>query len=333
MLAVNNRAVNRRLAALALMSLALFSLPGCFQENLPVAPSATITITPPPVSAPALSPVSPLPGPPAAKLGTVERDIVYTAAGAIPQKMDIYYPRAATKAAPALLYVHGGGWTGGNKGAGNGTVDTQELVSRGYLVAAIDYRLAPQYLFPAQIEDVKCAVRFLRENAALLGIDPARIGAWGGSAGAHLVALLGTAGLEAGMEGTGGYAGQSSRVQAVVDLFGPADLTVFFGPAGKLLEVFGTTDPRSEAARRASPVSWITPDDPPFLIIHGDQDATVPLSQSRILYDRLQAAGVPATLVVVKNGGHSFVPVGGAISPSRTEITKMIADFFDRTLR
>jgi acetyl esterase/lipase len=236
---------------------------------------------------------------------------------------------------PAVLYVHGGGWTKGDKAAGAGASEIPELISRGYLVAAINYRLAPQYKFPAQIEDVKCAVRFLRANATTYGIDPERIGAWGGSAGGHLVALLGVTDATAGFEGNGGYADQSSRVQAVVDMFGPSDLTTAFqGANTQLLEqVFGTTDRNSDIVKQASPVTWVSSDDPPFLILHGEKDTLVPPSQSKILYDRLVAAGVPATLTIVKNAGHGFAPARGTIDPSRIAITKMVADFFDKYLK
>lgn len=236
---------------------------------------------------------------------------------------------------PAILYVHGGGWTKGDKRAGAGAEDIPELVSRGYLVAAVNYRLAPQYKFPAQIEDLKCAVRFLRANAAAYGIDPDHIGAWGGSAGGHLVALLGVTDATAGFEGSGGYASQSSRVQAVVDMFGPTDLTaVFQGAAPPLMEqVFGITDKNSDIIKRASPVTWVSSDDPPFLILHGEKDALVPLSQSEKFYDRLVATGVPATLTMVENAGHGFAPAGGTIDPSRTEITGLVADFFDQYLK
>ena len=277
--------------------------------------------------------------PPAAldptNLGKVERDVAYGIADGIALKMDIYYPETASGAVPAVLYVHGGGWTKGDKTAGAGMPEIPELVSRGYLVAAVNYRLAPQYKFPAQIEDVKCAVRFLRANAATYGIDPERIGAWGGSAGGHLVALLGVTDASAGFEGDGGYAEQSSRVQAVVDMFGPSDLTVVFQGAGTILlkQVFGTTDRYSETVKRASPVTWVSSDDPPFLILHGEKDELVPPSQSEILYDRLTAAGVPATLTIVKNAGHGFAPEGGPIDPSRIAITKTIADFFDQYLK
>jgi acetyl esterase/lipase len=271
----------------------------------------------------------------ASKLGTIARDVTYGIADGVALKMDIYYPKMAEGAVPAILYVHGGGWTKGDKRAGAGSAEIPELVSRGYLVAAINYRLAPQYKFPAQIEDVKCAVRFLRANAATYGIDPDHIGTWGGSAGGHLVALLGVTDAAAGFDGNGGYADQSSRVQAVVDMFGPTDLTAMFQGAGPRLmeQVFGTTDKNSDIVKRASPVTWVSSDDPPFLILHGEKDTLVPPSQSKILYERLIAAGVPATLTIVENAGHGFAPAGGTIDPSRIEITGLVADFFDQYLK
>ena len=286
---------------------------------------------PPPTATP------PPPGPDPAKLGSVERDLTYGNAAGVDLKLDIYYPKTADGPVPAVVYVHGGGWTAGEKSTGAGEVEIPELVSRGYLVASINYRLAPEHKFPAQIEDVKCAIRFLRANASRYGIDPERIGAWGGSAGGHLVALLGTTDASAGWDGSGGYAGESSRVKAVVDLFGPTDLTAIVpgtSNASTLENVFGTSDPRSEIAKLASPVTHVSADAPPFLIIHGDKDNVVPLRQSEILYDRLVAAGVPATLVVVKNGGHGFSAVAGSVmSPTRSEITSIIADFFDKHLK
>lgn len=315
-----------------------------------LAPAPATTSPPPAKQEPILHPgVNPRegidvpkpPGPPQptasslARLGKVERDITYGMADGVALKMDIYYPLSANGPVPALVYVHGGGWTMGDKALGAGILDVSELVARGYLVAAINYRLAPQYKFPVQIEDVKCAIRFLRAHAVNYEINPERIGVWGGSAGGHLVALLGTTGKSAGLEGSGGYDDQSSRVQAVVDMFGPADLTVFFeGNKSDLLQkVFGATDYKSEIVKRASPVTYVTSDDPPFLILHGEKDTLVPLSQSQILYDRLKAVGVPVTLVVVKNAGHGFQPAGGPISPTRIELTRMMADFFDRYLK
>ena len=129
--------------------------------------------------------------------------------------------------------------------------------------------------------------------------------------------------------------GESSRVQAVVDMFGPSDLTRDFeGGAGSRVgtEVFGTSDLGSETLRQASPITHVSADDPPFLILHGDDDRLVPLNQSQLLYERLLAAGVPAELVVVKNAGHGFKPEGGQPEPSREEIARMIVEFFKREL-
>jgi acetyl esterase/lipase len=288
-----------------------------------------------PTSASRTSAPSPLTGPYPLKLGTVEKDVTYGIAGNVSLKMDIYYPKTAPGALPVAMYVHGGGWIGGDKAAGAGVNEIPEMMKRGYLVASINYRLAPQYQFPAMIEDAKCAVRFLRARASDFGLDPGRIGVWGGSAGGHLVALLGTTDTGDGLEGTDGYANQSSRVQAVVDFFGPADLNIFFQryQGTVMKEVFGATDANSGKLKVASPVTYISRDDPPFLIIQGDKDTVVPLSQSQILYDRLVAGGVTAALVIVKDAGHGFVPDGGVISPGRAEITTMVADFFDKYLK
>jgi len=249
--------------------------------------------------------------------------------------MDVLYP-AKPKAipTPAVVYIHGGGWTSGDKSTGAGATDTQEILARGYVVAAVNYRLAPMYKWPAQIIDVKCAIRHLRANAAKYKIDPNKIGVWGGSAGGHLVSMLGTTDKSAGFD-VGEYLDQSSRVHAVADLFGPADLpAMLVGSAAPAIgAIFGAASREDPILAKASPVTYITPDDPPFLILQGDKDTTVPPAQSQELYDRLIAGGVNSTLVIVKNAGHSFRPTGGAMSPSRSEISKMIGDFFDKWLR
>ena len=245
------------------------------------------------------------------------------------------YPKNFTdQPTPVIVYIHGGGWTSGDKNVGAGSLDVNGLLARGYIVVSLNYRLAPQYKWPAQITDVKCAIRHLRANAALYKIDPNKIGVWGGSAGGHLVAMLGTTDKSAGFD-VGEYLDQSSRVQAVVDLFGPADLPAMFTSNAQLVgnRVFGSTSRDDPILVQASPVTYISKDDPPFLILQGDKDKTVPMEQSQELYDKLKAGNVTATLVIVKNAGHGFTPDGGAISPSRAELTKMMGDFFDRWLR
>jgi len=296
-------------------------------EDAPIGLAVTLP-TPP-------APVATVTAPPVRRWGSVQRDVTYCTVDGVALKMDVYFPqKAQSTPLPVTVYVHGGAWVGGDKESGAGMLALDELRGRGYLVVSINYRLAPQYKFPAQIEDVKCAIRHLRANAATYGLDAQRIGVWGGSAGGHLVALLGTSDASAGLEGQGGYAEQSSRVQAVVDLFGPADLPAFAADMGAGAQVvFGATSKDDPVLVRASPVTYVSPDDPPFLILQGEKDQTVPPSQSQILYARLQAAGVPATLVMVKNAGHGFQPVGGAISPTRAELARLIADFFDQQLK
>lgn len=304
-------------------------------------PSALIAATPAAEPSAALptadavsTPAPPTPAPTslafdASKLGATDRDITYCTMDGVELKMDIYYPQTAEARWPVTMYVHGGGWSSGEKNAGAGALEIPALQSAGFLVVAVNYRLAPQYQFPAMIEDVKCAVRYLRAHADQYNLDPDHIGAWGGSAGGHLVNLLGTTDASAGFD-VGEYLEYSSRVQAVVDMFGPADLTVpFEGGYESASRVFDGFD-----AALASPVTYVTPDDPPFLLLHGDSDKLVPIEQSQELLAALQAAGVPAELVTVKNAGHSFKPAGsGPISPSRRQITQLVVEFFTRNLR
>ena len=314
----------RRLVRYLKLALVIVLIPVCVACTRS-APSAIFTPTPgQPTSAP--TPVFDR-----AKLGTVERDLTYCTGEGVTLKLDMHYPQEMDGPEPVVMWVHGGSWSSGSKSSGPGMADVPELLARGYVVAAVDYRLAPQYKFPAQIEDVKCAIRFLRANASQFNLKPDRIGVWGHSAGGHLVALLGTTDASAGFEGSGGYADQSTHVQAVVDMSGPTDLRGM--PSGLAESVFGAKDSFSDILKRASPTTYISKDDPPFLILQGDRDTSVPPSQSQILYDRLKAAGIPATLVMVKNAEHSFEPVGGDISPTRTELTQLIADFFDQHLR
>lgn len=314
--------------------LVAMSLTAC---NAPASPRIA------PTAVPTFAPTSkPIAAPTTAKTNiainttpsATNRNVTYCTPDGIAQKMDLLYPaKFKNDAMPIAVYIHGGGWTSGDKGSGAGTLDERAILERGFIVASLNYRLAPQFKWPSQITDVKCAIRFLRAHAAELKLDSNRIGVWGGSAGGHLVAMLGTTDKSAGFD-VDEYLDQSSRVQAVVDLFGPADLPAMFTRDAQIVagRVFGSTSRDDPILVQASPVTYISPDDPPFLILQGDQDKTVPMEQSQILYDKLKAGGISAQLVIVKNAGHGFTPTGGAISPSRMELTKMITDFFDKTI-
>ena len=271
--------------------------------------------------------------------GTAFLDVTYCRAGGTDLRIDLFFPGPSAPAhAPATLFLHGGGWVGGDKSESDWLQRIRgPLLERGFVVASADYRLAPFQPWPAQIEDAKCAIRFLRAQSEAYGIDDRRIGAWGTSAGGHLAAMLGATDAGAGFEGDGGHSGQSSRVQAVVDFYGPADLTDGEGwPPGQALHlevVFGTSDLDSPVLAGASPTTHVTPDDPPFLILHGDRDPQVPARQSELLFERLGATGVPAELVIVENARHGLEPVGGEIRPSEEELVEKVVEFFETNLR
>jgi acetyl esterase/lipase len=250
---------------------------------------------------------------------------------------DVYSPLNPTANMPLITVLHGGGWESGDKSSLVETLllSIPELTARGYVVASLNYRLAPTYKFPAMIEDVKCAVRYFREYASNYGIDPTRIGAIGTSAGGHLVDLLGTADSSAGWD-VGQYLDQSSRVEAVVSDFGPSDLAALNSNGtldSRYLDVFGTTDPTALAPD--SPVNYTTSDDSPFLLQHGDQDTSVPWSQSQELNDDLTAVGVASTFQLVTNAEHGFrpSPVGAQITPSPSDLTTQVVNFFDSELK
>jgi len=200
-------------------------------------------------------------------------------------------------------------------------------------VVSVNYQLAPKYTFPAQIEDVNCAIRSLRANAAKYNLDPDRIGAMGGSAGGHLVSLLGITDPSVGFDGSGGCLEQSSRVQAVVNMFDPTDITIGCADrvAKQAFEAKNCQD--TEPLVKASPVNYVTSDAPPFLFLQGDKDRLVPPEQTRLLHERLAVAGVPSKLVIVKNAGHGFKPDGGDIDPSLPELGRIMIDFFDEILK
>ncbi|MBL7189309.1 MAG: alpha/beta hydrolase fold domain-containing protein [Phycisphaerae bacterium] len=270
----------------------------------------------------------------------LERDIVYSQVGGRKLLLDLCLPAKGSAPSPVIVWVHGGGWRNGSKNAGS---RARGMLDRGYAVVDAGYRLSGEAIFPAQVEDCKAAVRWVRANATRYGFDPDRIGAWGSSAGGHLVAFIGTAGdvREFDTETNAQY---SSRVQAVCDWFGPTDLLqmdrhmiegsrlVHDEPGSPESLLVGgpiQKEPYKSLAGKANPITYVTKDDPPFLIMHGDKDMLVPLHQSELLLDALKKAGINASLYVVKGGGHGLR--GGQESPEK--LFEMVADFFDKHLK
>lgn len=238
-----------------------------------------------------------------------DRDVEYSAVGGR-QLMDIVRPsEPSATPRPAVLLLHGGGFRAGSKD-GYAAL-SKKLAEHGYVAASADYRLSPRNQFPAAVQDAKAAVRFLRANAKKFNIDPDHIGALGGSAGGHLVLMLGlTAGVEE-FEGSGPNRDQSSAVQCVVDEYGPTDFTQSYSKsvdAADVLPLFLGGDLNHERLEhiRASPLNWVTPNAAPILAIHGTVDRYVAYEQSLWLIERLVAAGVPAELETISGADHGF---------------------------
>jgi acetyl esterase/lipase len=238
-----------------------------------------------------------------------------------PLQLDLWVPATAT-APPLVVWIHGGAWLFGDRRYLPPTLRPDqlfdELLAAGLAVATIDYRLSLEAPFPAQLHDAKAAVRYLRAHAALLGIDTSRIGVWGESAGGHLAAMVGLTGQQSDLEGTLGVLGPSSAVDAVVDWYGPADMGAQPRPVHpqvaanrppELLttpedHLVGSLDPSARAA--ASPVSYVTPAAPPFLLVHGTVDALVPFVHSELMQQALTSAGVEVELVPIEGADHIF---------------------------
>ena len=250
------------------------------------------------------------------------RDMAYVEGGHERQRLDLYLPENSSGPTPVVVWVHGGGWAGGSK---NNT-PALWLVSKGFAVASINYRLSQHAIFPAQIHDCKAAVRWLRAHATEHNLDAKHIGAWGSSAGGHLVALMATTRSDADLEGTLGNPLHSSEVQAVVDWFGPTDFLTVGAKETRTNLLGGDPQLHPDKAKRASPMNYLSKQAAPLLIMHGDKDKTVPISQSETFAAALKALGADAEFVRVPDGGH------GGSQFSTPENRKRIQDFFSRHL-
>lgn len=239
-----------------------------------------------------------------------ETDIAY-AQQSEAQKLDLYLPAEnGDTLRPALVAVHGGGWRSGDKQRGQWRAIPARYASEGYVAISVNYRLSGEAPWPAQIEDVKAAVRWLRGHAKEYRVDPERIGAYGNSAGAHLVSLLGLVKSAEGLEGTGPYQEHSSLVQAVCASATPTDF-LNWGEPGRLPQRLGSTflaGPEGgleDRARQASPITYVGRDAPPFLLVHGTADQTVPIQQSNRFAKALRDAGAAEVrYMILDNEGH-----------------------------
>jgi acetyl esterase/lipase len=265
--------------------------------------------------------------------GTTElTNLAYVADGGPRRTLDLYLPKADGPL-PLIIWVHGGGWEAGSKE----NPKPLRFLSRGYAVASINYRLSQMAPFPAQIQDCKAAVRHLRLIAKENNIDPDRFGAWGESAGGHLVALLGTCDETTFDEPADAKKRPSARVQAVCDWYGPSDFATFLDGVTAdrrerlvtlLQKLFdGPLEQKKELMRQASPTAHVSKSASPFLIVHGDKDPIVMLQQSELLHAALTKVGVESTLQVVPGGSHGGP---GFDSP---ETRAVIEQFFDKHLK
>jgi acetyl esterase/lipase len=264
-------------------------------------------------------------------------NLEYVHGGHERQRLDLYVPATADTPLPVIVWVHGGAWMAGSK---DGDIPALPFVAKEYAVASINYRLSQHSVFPAQIEDCKAAIRWLRANAKTYNLNPERIGVWGASAGGHLVALLGTSGGTEDGQDKAANVDQSSRVQAVVDFFGPTDFLQMdahalpgtrmkhdpsSSPESRL--VGGAIQENAEKVERANPVKYVTKDAPPFLIVHGEQDPLVPWHQSELLYEALKRAGRDVTFYKIAGAGH------GSPEFNTSMVRTAVQAFFDQHLK
>ncbi len=264
----------------------------------------------------------------------IHSDLQYANTAARPLLLNLYLPAVPVPGGqgfPVVVWVSGGGWQRGDRREPHGPF----LTDRGYALASIDYRTSAEAIWPAQIHDCRAAVRWLRDHAGEYGLDANRIGAWGPSAGGHLVAMLAVTGHVSRLQGEQSHGDQSSAIAAACDWCGPTDLTRLHDPGWrvprtqKLHEVVeallgGSPEQRPIQARDASPLLHVNPTCPPIFIMHGLADDIVTPEHSKVFHDALIRQGVDSTLCLLKDLKHSLY------SAERADITRL---FFDRTLK
>jgi acetyl esterase/lipase len=262
---------------------------------------------------------------------SIVKDLVYASPDGKPLLADIYLPQNTENPPRVILWLHGGGWRFGDRRLGPDL--SRHYAERGFAMASVDYRLSTDAIFPAQIRDVKTAIRWLRSAASRYGFDASRVGLWGSSSGGHLAALAATSNAGTFEDGEIEYQGYSSGVQAVVDGYGPTDFLQMDGhrdPSGKpsddpesiqLPAGASSASPGSpeslflgapiqscpQLVRDANPITYVRSGMAPFYILHGTSDTAVPAHQSELLYEALAAHGNDVTLCLIEGLGHGFL--------------------------
>ncbi len=257
----------------------------------------------------------------------VERDVPYLGEGRA-EKADLYLPGGGGSALrPAVVDIHGGGWSGGDKGDRREVNICTNLAANGYVAMSINYvlqRKGGPPVWPKNLHDCKTAIRWLRANAARLRVDAGRIGVIGGSAGGHLAAMVGVTGPADGLDPAGPYGDQPCNVQAVVDLYGP----VLWMQTRDLAMIGKTRAEAPDVYRAATPLSHLDKGDPPILIAHGTADKTVDVEQSRVFDAELAKAGIAHQLVIVEGAPHTF-----HLQPKEMDLRPTVIGFFDKYLK
>ncbi len=263
-------------------------------------------------------------------------NLVYAKIGDRELHLNLVLPRnRPATPLPVIVWIHGGGWRIGDYTRNRAAW----FAEHGYAAVSVEYRFLDVALLPAQVYDCKAAIRFLRANASQLGLDSGHLGVWGGSAGGHLAALIGTSGDIKELDGDLGHAEQSSRVQAVSPWYGLYDMTAgnkdrkqdAKKPEPYIEFLGGTFDEKRELAKLVSACTHASKDDPPFLIVHGEIDRTMPIRQAEMLNDALTRTGVDVTFIRVKNGDHNLTRPD--LEPNMDEIERRMLEFFDQHLK
>jgi acetyl esterase/lipase len=260
---------------------------------------------------------------------TTEQDIVYKKAGSTELKLDLVRPADGDGPFPAVVVIHGGAWRQGNKADVRPILP--QFAQRGFVAISPQYRFSPKDAFPAQVHDLKAAVRWLKGNAKKYKVDPERMGAIGFSAGGHLALMLGLTGPGDGLEGEVSAGAPDSRIKAVVNYFGPTDLAANDMPdiCKPWVKDFlgGTPQEKPETAAKASPLTFVSKDDAPVLTFQGTKDPLVPFNQAIKLAEAMSSAGVPGRVELLLGAQHGWA---GA------EMERTISDtfrFFDHHLK